>query len=103
MEMKKVGMSRDLIKLLEPESTDILFQSTPRIFKDVNNYLKYMFYNLLSLVKGGSMEWVDIDLETSDEIVIQTRFKNVYFSTPYSTKLVTITLFDITKSVLDRV
>lgn len=68
--MKKVGMSRDFIKLLEPEATDILFQSTPRIFKDVDNYLKYMYHNLLSLVKGGTMDWVDIDLETSDEIVI---------------------------------
>lgn len=92
-----------MIKLLEPETTDILFQSTPRIFKDVDNYLKYMFHNLLSLTKGGSMDWVDIELETSDEIVLQTRFKNVYFSTPYSTKLVTITLFDITRSALDRV
>ena len=49
------------------------------------------------------MDWVDIDLETSDEIIIQTRFKNVYFSTPYSTKLVTITLFEITKPALEKI
>lgn len=91
--MKKVGISKHLIKLLEPESTDILVRATPKIFKDINNYFKYMYYNLLSLIQGGSMNWVDIDLETEDEIVIETRFKNVYFSTPYSTKLVTITLF----------
>ena len=103
MEMKKMGMSQDLMKLLQPETSDILFHSTPRIFRDVDNYLKYMYHNLLSLVKGGQMDWVEISLESEDEVVIETRFKNVYFSTPYSTKLVTITVFDISKSAVTRI
>jgi hypothetical protein len=58
MQIKKVGFSQSLIELLYPEPTDILVQSTPVIFSNLDSYIRYMYYNLLSLVKGGVMDWV---------------------------------------------
>jgi hypothetical protein len=60
MQMKKVGYSQNLIDLLYPEPTDILVQNTPVIFSNLESYIKYMYHNLLSLVNGGAMDWVEI-------------------------------------------
>jgi hypothetical protein len=62
-----------------------------------------MYHNLLSLVHGGVMDWVEIDLETVDDITISTRFKNIYYTSPASDMLATITVFEISQNAIDMV
>lgn len=49
------------------------------------------------------MDWVEIELETVDDITISTRFKNIYYSSPASDQLVTITVFEISQNAIDNV
>lgn len=78
-------------------------QNTPVIFSSLESYIKYMYHNLLSLVNGGVMDWVEIELETVDDITISTRFKNIYYTSPASDQLATITIFEISQNAIDTV
>ena len=60
MQLRKVGFSQNLLELLCTEPTDILVQNAPVMFSSIDSYLKYMYYNLLSLVNNGDMDWVEI-------------------------------------------
>lgn len=103
LQLWKVGFSQPLLGLLCPEPTDILVNCAPPTFSTVDFYIKYLNHNLVELCsERRSSDWVeDIELKTTDEIAIETRFRNVYYESLQ--ELATVTLFEISPEVVDAI